>query len=414
MPVNEAAVLGLELERVSPKVPTLFDRDDVFYSTIEKKNVEKVSSRDMRIPLELRPGGNFGYFDPNGGDLGRGSGPSFDKAVIGAVHLKMGVEWTTQSQWSTDDGRKAVLNTFRHLLSTSMAEFRRHVDSACMTAGTGVLANPDTMSTSAAGDLWTVPATDGFGVRLLRYGQVVGVYDATLATKRGEATIDFYDLEARQVRTTPAIAGAAATDKLVASGLTASPVGLFGVPYHHNNAATGTWLGFTRSATPEIRANRVTASGALALPFARLALNKIGNRVGKANMEKVVAWMHDCQKQAYEELGQLVSVIHKQPKPEALDLYFGDDMQMAGAPVKTSYSWDKTRIDFVNYNIWGRAELNPAGFYTVDGQKIFPIRGVSGGLATSMIFYLVADFNVFINNPAMAAYISDLTIPTGY
>ena len=414
MAVNEAAVLGLELERVSPKVPTLFDRDDTFYSTIEKKNVETTSSREMRLPLELKPGGNFGHYDPNGGDMGRGDGPYFDKATIQPVHYKMGVEWTLQSQWSTDEGRKAVLNSFRHLLAKSMAEFRRQIDSQCMTAGTGVIANPDTLSTSAAGDLWTVPATDGFGVRLVRNQQTVGVYDATLATKLGEAKVDFYDKENRQIRTTPAIAGAGATNKIVLSGLTATPVGLFGVPYHHNNAATGTWLGFTRSATPEIRANRVTASGALALPFARLALNKIGDRVGMDSMQKVTAWMHPAQKAAYEELGQLVSLIHKQPKEEALDLYFGDNMQMAGAPVKTSFSWDKTRIDFVNSNIWGRAEFHPAGFHTVDGQKIFPIRGSSGGLAASMIFYLVASFNLFVNNPALASYISDLTIPTGY
>ena len=57
--------------------------------------------------------------------------------------------------------------------------------------------------------------------------------------------------------------------------------GLYGVPYHHSNASTGTWLGFSRSTTPEIRANRVNAGGqALTLPLPRLAMNKIGNRTG--------------------------------------------------------------------------------------------------------------------------------------
>jgi hypothetical protein len=124
--------------------------------------------------------------------------------------------------------------------------------------------------------------------------------------------------------------------------------------------------------------------------------------------------MHPCQKQAYEELGQLASIIQKQPKDEALDMYFGDNLQMAGAPVKTSFSWNKTRIDFVNQEVWGRAELKPAGFYEVDGQKIFPIRGASGGIAASMIFYIVASFNMFVNNPAACSYIYGLTIPSGY
>lgn len=416
-PVNESQVVATELERVAPKVPTLFDRDDVFYSSIEKRQVETISSRDMRVPLELRPGGNFGHYDPDGGDLGRGDGPVFDKAVLSSVHFKMGVEWTRKAEWSTDDARKSVLNTFRHLLAKSMAEFRRHIDSACMTAGTGVLANPSTVSAGGGtngGDLWTVPSTDGYGVRLLRYNQTVGIFDSTLATKRGEAKINNYDLANRQVSTYPAVAGVQNTDKLVVSGLTPTPVGLFGVPYHHSNASSGTWLGFDRSATPEIRANAVNAAGALALPHARLALNKIGDRIGMNAMPKVEAWMHPCQKQAYEELGQLVSIIQKQPKEDALNMYFSDNMQLAGAPIETSYSWDKTRIDFINKEVWGRAELKPAGFYEVDGSKIFSIRGASGGLATSLIFYIVASFNLFVNNPAGCSYIYGLTIPSGY
>jgi hypothetical protein len=198
--------------------------------------------------------------------------------------------------------------------------------------------------------------------------------------------------------------GAVAGDKIVIAGVTgATPVSMNGVPYHASNASSGTWLGFDRSLTPEIRANRVNAAGSLALPHARLALNKIGDRVGTDRSFKPVAWMHPCQKQAYEELGMLVSVIQKTAKDEALDLYFGDNMQIAGAGLKTSYSWDKTRIDFILSEFWGRAELQPAGFYEVEGRKIFELRGSSGGVATSMIFYLCAAFNLFCKNPAAAS-----------
>ena len=417
MALTETQVVANELERVDPKVPTLFDWDDVFYSTIEKREVEVISSRDMRVPLELKPGGNFGYYDPDGGDLGRGGGPTYDKAVLSSVHFKEAFEWTAKAEWSTDDKRKAVLNTFQRLLAKGMAEFRRQVDSQCMTAGSAILANPSAVAIgigTGGGDIWTVPVTDGYGVRLLRFGQTVGIYDATLAVKRGETTINFYDLANRIVHTFPSIAGSLATDKIVASGLPVAPVGIFGVPYHYSNAATGTWLGLSRVTTPEIRANRVNAAGALALPFARLALNKIGDRVGINKLIKCSAWMHPGQKQAYEELGQMVSIIQKQPKQEGLDLYFNDSMQMAGAAVKCSYSWDKTRIDFIAPEIWGRAELHPPGFYTVGGQKLFPIRGASGGVATATIFYIIASFNLYINNPAEASYIDGLTIPTGY
>lgn len=415
--VTETQVVAAELERTVPKVPVLFDWDDVFYSSIEKgTGVEVVSNRDMRIPLELKPGGKFGYYNPDGGDLGRGGGPQLDKAVISTVHFKLGVEWTKLTEMATDSPKKSVLNYFRHLLAKQMSEFRRQVDSACMTAGDGVLANPSSVSVgggTGGGDRWTVPATDGFGVRLLRYGQDVGVYATGLATKRGEVEINYYDLASRIVDTTPSIAAAANTDKLVTSGLSTSPVGLLGVPYHHSNASTGTWLGFARSTTPEIRANRVNAAGAFALPFARLAVNKIGDRVGIKQMGNVVAWTHPCQKDAYEQTGQLVSIIQKQAKTEALNMYF-DGFQLAGAPMECSYSWDKTRIDFINKSLWGRAEMHPAGYYTVEGNRIFPIRGASGGIAAAFIFYLIASFNLYLGNPAMGSYIDGLTIPSGY
>jgi len=86
--VVPADVVANELEKVDPRVPQLFEREDTFYSTIEKRSVEKVSSRAMRIPLAIRPGGKFGHFDAAGGDLGRGGGPTWDKATIQTVDLK--------------------------------------------------------------------------------------------------------------------------------------------------------------------------------------------------------------------------------------------------------------------------------------------------------------------------------------
>jgi hypothetical protein len=145
-----------------------------------------------------------------------------------------------------------------------------------------------------------------------------------------------------------------------------------------------------------------------------LAINKIGDRVGIDVNKKVEAWMHPAQAQAYEELGQLVSVINKTPSSEKLDLYFGDNMQIAGAPVRKSYSWNRSRIDFIARDQWGRAEMHPASFYDVGGKKLFEIRGSSGGVATAQVMYLTASFNLFLMNPAIGSYIDTLAIPTGY
>jgi hypothetical protein len=413
--VNEAVVAGTELEKVLPKVTTVFESDDTFFASIKKRDVEVVSYREMRAPMELRPGGRFAYWNPDGGDLGRGGGPTWDKAVLRPVFLLEAIEYTKLTQYATDDRRKAVINAVRRLTAGATVEIKRQIDAQLQQSGTGQVGTISSVTTSAGTDTYVL--TNTFGARLVRYDQVVQVYDTTLATFRGKGVITAWDVEAATISVTPAIAGATGTDVLITDGLSnpAALPALYGVPYHHSNASTGTWLGYDRATTPEIRSNRVNASSsALTLPFPRLAINKIGNRVGIDNNFNPEAWTHPCQAQAYEEIGQLVSIIHKAPKDEALNLYFGDNMQLAGAPIKLSFNWNKTRIDFVVKSLWGRAEILPIGFYTSDGRKIFELRGSSGGVAAADIFYMVVGFQTFVLNPAGTAYIDTLAVPSGY
>ena len=412
--VNEQQVAGLELERVLPKVTTVYERDDMFYSSIKKRDVEVISNRLMRVPLELQPGGNFGYYNPSGGDLGRGSGPVWDKATLNSVWVREAFEYTKLSQWSTDNDRKAVVNAVRKMTADALLELRRQLDSQLMQPGTGVIGVVDAITANTGYDSVTLANT--FGARLMRPQQIVQVFDTTLATLRGSATITQWDVENGTIELTPNVAGLTATDVIVTDGISdpTSLPALYGVPYHHSNASTGVWLGLNRATNPEIRSNAVDGNNnALSLPLPRLAINKIGNRVGIDKNFKPKAWMHPCQKQAYEEIGQLVSMIWKEPKEQSLDMYF-DKMQMAGAPVVDDFNWNKTRIDFINEDVWGRGESLPIGFYKVDGRSIFEIRGASGGVATSDIFYMTVGFQTFVTNPAATAYIHSLAVPDGY
>lgn len=413
--MTTAQVLGLELETADPKLPVLYERDDTWFSFIEKKPAVPVSERDMRVPMELRPGGKFSQFSSAGGDLGRGAGSTYDKAVITAIEFKYAKEWDLKVEWVTDDRRKAVVNAVRREIANAMAEFRRHSDSIALQAGDGVLAT--VASVTPSGGVDTVVCDDEYGVRLLRHGQDVNVYDSTLATQRtaaGEREITYLDTPSKTVKFA-SVAGCIAGDKIVIGGVAgASPVSVFGLPYHASSASSGTWLGFNRANTPEIRANSVSAgSSSLALPHARLAINKIGDRLGNDVKASVVAWMHPAQKAAYEELGQLVTVINKDSN-KGLDLYFNDNMRIAGAPIKTHYSWSKKRIDFISQEGWGRAEMKKPGFLEIGGTRVFEVRGPSGGVAAAMITYIVAAWNMYASKPAAITYIDGLAIPAGY
>jgi hypothetical protein len=416
---SETDVVGTELERVLPKVSVLFEREGKFYSAIEKKNVEIISARQMRGPLEIRPGGKFGFFDPGGGDLGRGSGPKYDKFVLTAQHIKYAVEYEILTDWVTDDKRKAVISNVQRNLAMSMREFRRHCDAMAVGAGDGVIGTIDTGGVSTSGGKDTYTLDNSFGAKLIRFDQDINIYSSDLLTNRtsgGEVTVDLHDLANKQIRVNTTVSGAVATDKIVVSGLSAlPPVGIKGVLYHHSNASTGTWLGFDRATTPEIRANRVNGnSAALTLPLPRLALNLAADRVGVDNLGNFQAWMHPAQAQAYEELGFLVTQINSTGEGKGLDLYFGGSMVMAGAPVKKSFNWHHQRIDFVNLDYWGRGETHKASFYEVGGKRLFELRGGSGGVAASVIFYLTASFDLFVTNPAGCAYIDSLAVPSGY
>lgn len=418
---TEADVLGLELETVRKKVPVVFDRDNKFYGYIGKKDAETVSNRDMRAPMKLRPGGKPGIYDPNGGDMGRGGGTYYDKATIGVVHFKHAIEVTMLSDMATDEKRKAVLSSFREEVADALSEFRRHLDAWCMTDGTGTLGTISAISVgggTGGGDRVTL-GTDGFGAKLVRPGQNLNVYSSTLATNRtagAEREVVLHDLANKQIDLkAPSVAGMIVGDKLVISGVTATPpVALFGIPYHHSNASTGTWLGFNRANFPEIRANRVNAGGALALAHPRLAINKIGDRIGidEGNV-KLAAWMHPCQAHQYEDMAQMVSVINKEAKEQGIDLYFNENMQMAGAPVKRSFSWDKTRIDFIT-DVFGRTEMKAIDFLSIGGKRIFEVRGASGGVVAAYIMYATCSWNLFDENPAKGSYIDGLTVMSGY
>ena len=57
----------------------------------------------------------------------------------------------------------------------------------------------------------------------------------------------------------------------------------------------------------------------------------------------------------------------------------------------------------------------PPGWYKDEnGLKNFVVRGTTGGVATSNLAYLMTSFNLWMRNPAMAAYIYGLLVPSGY
>src|SRR5216684_4075467 len=196
-----ANVVALQLEKVRDKVPLLYERDDILLTMIQQRgDVEKVSSRNMRLPLQVNPGGKAGSYNADGGDLGRGSGTAYDVAQVSPIFFRFAIEITKLVEYATTGRERAIENAAKREVAN--------------------------------------------GAALVYVGQTVQVYDTTLTTNRGTCNVTAADpINAQTITVDVVPTGTVATDVIVHDGLSgAQPVSLFGIKYHQNAATTGTWL----------------------------------------------------------------------------------------------------------------------------------------------------------------------------
>lgn len=423
MPAQQNAnTVALQLEKVRDKVPLLYERDDMLFTMIQAKtDVEKVSSRLMRLPLQMSPGGKAGGYNPDGGDLGLGGGTDYEVATVTPQFFKFAVQTTKLVEYATNSPEKAVENATKKLVSDSMAQFRTFLDQISNTAGNAVIATVSSITGNV------ITASVPFGAALVAENQTVQVYDATVTTYRGSANVVAYDPGPNQTITLDsAPAGTIATDVLIydviPGGSGANPIGLFGIQYHQSAATTGTWLNLNRATfAPKLTTPNVSGgSSALTPQMVRLALNLQKKALGikTQGKPKFFAYMALEQSNAWENLGILISSIIKEGaggRANDLDLLFTGNMSMSGVPIKESIHADQTRIDFLDLSHWGRAVMKDIGFFkNGEGQTMFQVYGASGGLAASYLFYYDTGFQIWDDSPRSGAFINLLSRPSGY
>ena len=381
----------------------------------------------MRLPLQIRPGGKAGLANLDGGDLGRGSGTTYDVAQVTPVFFRHAVEITKLVEYSTNAPEKAIENAAKREVKNNMAQFRSFLDKVMQTNGNGVLGTVGSIVTTGlpSGVGAQINLTTPPGAALFYYNQTIQFYDPTLTTNRNVAAsvtsnILLVDPFNKFIQIDNLPTGTSVGDAVVHDGLTgAQPVSLFGVPYHQTNATTGTWLNLNRATYPvELATPHVAGNNAAITPgVVRLAINKVRKALGTNQIGKLIAYTALEQENAWEQLGISISQVIKEGaggRASDLDLLFTGELTMAGVPIKSSINANQARIDFLDLSHWGRAVMQDIDFYDVGGQTVFPIYGASGGLSAAYIFYFVTGFQVWNESPRSGAYIDSLAIPTGY
>lgn len=426
--MQNAQTVAVQLEKVRDKLPLLYERDDILLTMIQQRgDVERVSSRNMRLPLQIRPGGKAGLANLDGGDLGRGSGTTYDVAQVSPIFFRHAVEISKLVEYASNSPEKAIENAAKREVKNAMGQFRAFLDKVMQTGGNGVLGTVSSVVTTGlpAGVAAQINLNTPPGAALFYYNQAIQFYDSTLTTNRNVAgsvtsNVVLVDPFNKFIQIDAIPSGVVAGDNVVHDGLTgAQPVSLFGVPYHQTNATTGTWLNLNRATYPvELATPHVAGNNAALTPsVVRLAINKVRKALGTNQVEKLIAYTSLEQENAWEQLGISISQIIKEGaggRASDLDLLFTGDLTMAGVPIKSSINANQARIDFLDLSHWGRAVMQDIDFYDVGGQTVFPIYGASGGLAAAYIFYFVTGFQVWNESPRSGAYIDSLAIPTGY
>src|SRR5579863_5445698 len=136
--MNLSQAIATELEKVRDVLPMLYERDDVFLKLLQVRgDIEKVSGRLMRLPLQIRPGGKARSVNFDGGDLGRGSGTLYDVAQVTPQGFAFAIEWTKIVEYSTNMSEKAIAKLVPKEIQNAMAQFRVFLDQICQTSGNG-------------------------------------------------------------------------------------------------------------------------------------------------------------------------------------------------------------------------------------------------------------------------------------
>src|ERR1017187_5666144 len=123
-----ADFLSLQLERVRPFLPVAYEREKGFGAKIKKVEGIEVSSRNLRLPIQVNPGGKFGYCTFAGTALGRGGASSTQVATLTPVGIRFNVELNRDVQYYTNSADKAIAQVLKKELENAVPEFHPSLD----------------------------------------------------------------------------------------------------------------------------------------------------------------------------------------------------------------------------------------------------------------------------------------------
>lgn len=423
-PVNAAAAIGVELEKVRDSVWPQFQQDDTFYSMIpDRTDMLEVSDRLARIPILVYPGSQFQQFTPDGSSMGVGGGEKYDDGVTTPVYFNQAVQITKEAEWATNSKEKSVVNVFKDSFKLNLRQFRSNLEALISSSdGSGTVGTVATAGAGTAGQLLVDNANN------FQSQNTYSVWSALGGVNRGNITVltvDSVNNILFLIGTFPV--GTVAGDLLLVNGASgAANTSLNGIPAINFQGNTGQWFGIPRASYPGVLSTPYFngASGALTPQIVQLLESYMQRATGvdTEDLDDIIAHANVDQVSAWELLGMVtttgVSTAFTDTK-DGGDTRF-DFMKknriktLAGHKLVTNIHAKNARLDLLCLKYWGRAVSKPCELFDVDGITVFPLYGNDGGVASASGFYFVHGLQVFTSRARSGAYTDTLSKPTGF
>jgi hypothetical protein len=195
--------------------------------------------------------------------------------------------------------------------------------------------------------------------------------------------------------------------------------GVFGLRYYMVGTNTGNWLGIQRSAwAGKYLVPTLAVNGALTPQVVRAIFSLVELSKGEEVIEGEGMFGH-CNvdvRDAWEQNALLVQRIdYNAAKGDT-----SEDMlkrkaatTIGGRELLVNPRALPGYLDILKEKNLFRIETVPTDFYDVAGQTLFPLYGQSGGIAASLVFYMIWQGQMAIVQSREGAFLSGITIPTG-
>ena len=410
-----AQTFALQKEKVRPQLSLLYQLDDTLWGEIESRgDVEVVSSRPTRVPLELLAGGTFTTNSPDGGDLGLGSAPITDFMTLVPVYFFQCSQWTKQAEISTNANEKAIEDYSKLIMKRAMKNFRTYMEAVfSQGAGDNQL---DTVVSTGTNVIYVHNANQ------FQDQQPIDIWTTTGGTFVGTVTVQSVDAANKALWLTGPVPGGttAGYGLYVRGSAGVANSGLFGLFQYAYGQNSGTVAGLQRTSYPgklimpyvngqsqtltQSTARKLTAQMQIALgataaydldlqfnmgPDMMAAWENLSLTVQRQDVANVRDMSGDMlPKRRVRTIGGLEAIVNERARPGYIDWI----------PLEHCFSIQSKALSL----------------YDVKGQTVFPAYAQDGSVATSMLMYLVIMLQFCFVQPVQQAYLSAVNIPAKY